>query len=711
MRNLYLLAGMAVASCLGLQAQNVPMAHAYQMGSQDNKWGFVEFPVDNVDALRITHAVSSSDAQVGAGECVNGKYYSYTLTFDMLMGSGLEPWEYVVWDMSDYSKVKVLDAPYGGRVVDMAYDYTTNTMYALREINRADNGAIGLTALNVVDLETGALTLIGLPGELKTVDGYNRPVEEHLVALASSPSDGQLYAMGEYRQLYKVDRFSGLATAVGTRNRLAITNDFQTMAFSADGNLYYALCHPDYEYFVQVDPVTAALSNPVTGQPVTIGSDFSNNAARMPGDGQISGLWFDGKTYVQNVPAKVSALAASVGQSDWNSVTLTWQLPTLNADGSAASVTGVTVYRLGTAEPIATLGPTATTFTDDAAPNGDVSYMVVADCASGAGLPAWTTVFAGADQLKAVTDLQAELDGEDALLTWNAPTETVNGGRADYSNITYTVVRVMGSIETVLTEEATGTSYTAALDGPGTYHFIVTPASDGVTGLSAQSGEVTLEASSAAPLPYDCGFEDNDGGTLWTIVNSPTSTSSYGWSIIKGYAYQQLSGKFAQFKTGGSATIPADDWFISPAIQCPAGQYKLSFMANGGSYDTHSYAVYAGPDSTLPSYFTQKVYELTDQKVYGETDENNHYVLVEVEFDLAESGPQRVAFQGIGAATYATLKIDNFHLECIYAVGVEMPGDVEAAPRYFTLQGTPASADAKGVLIKVTGGNAVKVKR
>lgn len=658
-------------------APAAPVAHAYQMGSTDTKWGFIQFPVNDIDALKIDKTTSSSTDQIGAGEYVDGKYYTYTLVYDFVFGEGLEPSQYVVWNPTTFTQISASEPEMKGRVVDMAYDYTHNTMYALVEQNRTSNGAIGLTALNVIDLATGEATVVGLPGDIRAINGNGVNVEEHLVALASSPADGTLYAMGEYRQLYTLDRTSGLATPVGKRNRIAITNDFQSMAFDAQGNLYQAQMHPDYEYFMQINPATGELTNPVTGEAVTVNSDFTNNAARFKYDPQLTGLYFEGKTFISNVPAAVTGLKAVTGENEPNKVTLTWTLPDKNHDGTAATLTGVEVYRFGTAAPIATLPATAVTYVDTQAPNGDVTYYIQPLCATGAGFPAWTSVFAGADQLNPVSSLKAELTGNTAHISWTAPTSTVNGGYADYANITYNISQVKGSGTTVIATNVAATSYDAPLADNGTYTFVVVPVSCGIEGRPATSNEVTLQG--VEQLPYACGFEDNDGGTLWTIINNQSS-STYGWSIISGYVYQQLSGKFAQFKTGASATIPANDWFISPAIHCPAGQYELSFYANGGSFDKHTYKVFIGSDSKEPADFTQEVYSLTDKMVYdADATDTKNYVPVKATFTIAADGDYRIGFQGIGSSTFATLKIDNVSLKAAGAAGIAdaVAADVE----------------------------------
>lgn len=640
------------------------VAKAYQMGSSDNKWGFTQWNSNDLSTKTMTKNVSSDLDQVGAAEYVDGKYYAFTYAFDMLMGTGLELSQFVVYDAADnYRTITSRNLYSGNRVIDMTYDYAHNTMYALVELSRADNG-VGKTALHVVDLATGTTTLVGLPGDIRALDGYGRDVEEHLMSIASAPSDGTLYAMGEYRRLYTLNRMTGEATPVGERNRVALTNDLQTMAFTPDGRLFQAHMHPDYEYWMEVNPTDGSLYNPETGMPITIGEGFTNNGARMAGDPQITGLYFEGKTYNSTAIGKVEGLTLSIVDGQPNSVLLTWE-------SAPAGATSVNVYRMGTAEPVASIAAPETEWTDTNAPNGYVSYYVVALDANGEGFPTWATIKAGYDALEAVADLTATLDGDEVTVTWSAPTLTQEGGYADYNAITYNVVRWFGSQSEVLATGIEDTEYYDELTENGTYTYEVIPFCGGVEGASAMSNAVKKE--STLSVPYSTGFGDEDGGTLWEALNN-TPNAGYGWSIITGYAYQQLDGKFAQFKTYGTSSLPADDWFFSPAIMMPSGTYKLVFWANGSSYDNHTFKIYVGADSTAPADFTQVIYQVENELIYDAADTNNHYIEIEVPFTVAESGAHRIAFQGIGASTYATLKIDNLSITPDGEVGVSTTG-------------------------------------
>lgn len=668
-------------------------AKAYQMGSTDNKWGFTQWPVNNLSAKTMTKNISSDLDQVGAGEYVDGKYYAFTYAFDMLMGTGLELSQFVVYDAANnYTVLNSRDLYAYERVVDMTYDYIHNTMYALVELNRADNG-VGKTALHVVDLTSGKTTLVGLPGDIRALDGYGRDVEEHLMSIASAPSDGALYAMGEYRRLYRLNRMTGEATPVGERNRVAMTNDLQTMAFAPDGRLYQAHMHPDYEYWMEIDPASGAQTNPVTGESIVIGESFSNNAARMAGDPQITGLYFEGKQYNSAAIAKVEGLALNIVEGQPNKVRLSWT-------SVPAGATSVRIYRLGTNDPLATVTRSNTEWTDNNAPNGYVSYYVVALDNNGEGFPTWSTIKAGYDALEAVTDLTATMDGDNVDIFWNAPTSTQEGGYADYDATTYNVIRWFGSQSEVLATGIEATEYSDTLSENGTYSYEVIPFCGGIQGASAMSNSVKRE--SMLSVPYSTGFEDNDGGTLWEALNR---NSNYGWSVISGYAYQQLDGKFAQFKTGGSTTVPADDWFFSPAIYMPAGSYNLVYWANGSSYDNQTYNVLIGSDSTDPTDFSQIIASYDNERIYDAADVHNHYVELTIPFTVAEGGAHRIAFQGIGCSTYATLKIDNLSIIPDGEVGIkEMAADQESV-EYYDLTGVRLNGmPEKGIFLRVSTG-------
>lgn len=597
------------------------------------KFGFVSFTADNFNDLTMLKATNMYYNHLSAGEYLDGKLYSYTVEPD---GFGaMYPASFVVYDAETFNILTEIDRSTDVRVVDMTYDYSTNTMYALAE-EKYNTEAIGITNLCVVDLETGALTVVGSTGGLKGINGYGHEVDAALVSLAADAA-GNLYAMSEYRQFCKLDKFTGKATQIGETHKLAVTNQFQSMTFADDGILYWAQQHPDYGWFTTVDTQT--------GQPINLGT--------LGNDAQVTSL-FVKKELDKAFPKAVTGLAAKIYGTAHNTVHLTWTLPTTDYAGASVAVKSVRIYRFGTSEPIAVLDGAATSYDDECADNGYNTYLVAAESETAVGAPATVRVFAGYDKLRAVGNIAISLDGDAVCLTWTAPTETVNGGYADFDNIAYNVYRNVGNKTELVAEGVTECRFSETLSKPGAYTYTVEPVSGGVVGESATSDEVKIVG--VATIPYFTGFEDDGDGPLWTFINDHDNVS-YGWSILAGYAYQQLDGNFAQLKTGGSGDT-GRDWLISPPVHFEPGTYKITYYAgNGTSVDTHSWEVKLGTDAVDASSFTLSIGRHEDVQVSTDWE-----LVSEDEFNVAEAGDYRVGFYGFSQSTFASLKLDNLSI-------------------------------------------------
>lgn len=182
---------MAACSCLvvGVAAADTT-AYGYLFNSKDGKRGFVSFDVAAPQTLNLPQR-DFGDVHPIAGEFVDGKVYVYRAELDEMYGQ-ITPYDWAIYDAETNKK---LDYHYtsGNRVVDMTYDYTTNTMYALVE-DKSTSGEIAPTSLCVVDMNTGTYRIIGSPGELTAIDGNNKVAIDGLITLACDAT-GQLYAM------------------------------------------------------------------------------------------------------------------------------------------------------------------------------------------------------------------------------------------------------------------------------------------------------------------------------------------------------------------------------------------------------------------------------------------------------------------------------------------------------------------------------------
>lgn len=654
-------------------AEDVQTLYGYQISVpqwSDNpqQTGFISFTSKDYSAVNFLKKTSVSGMHLSAGEYVDGKIYAYT--FEWSYFGGYEPVSYDVYNAETHERISTTPWEDKQRVIDMTYDYTTNTMYALAEDSPSTDEDTGKTSLYIVDMKTGELTHVGDPGDLKAINGYNKEVENHLVTIAADEK-GELYSMSEYRYFFKIDKYTGAATQVGEQSNNAVNNEFQSMCFGTDGKIYWAQKHPDYGYLTTIDPAT--------GVQTKLGT-LGDNA-------QVSALFVKREMKVKDFPMNVENLTA-VNTPGSTSVKISWKLPTLDYAGNPAKVTSVRVYRLGNRQPIAEVRPEVTEFVDNFAANGTNYYNVVALNDDTMGVPSTTSVFAGFDQLKAVNNLHAVRDDNGKVtITWEAPTATVNGGYADYSNITYNVYRVnLGSSDYIrISQEQKELTYVDNdLTVPGTYCYVVEAVNNGILGLGAQSEDIAVVPVYTTPLKFT--FEDADDAFFWKATNN----STYGWSITKGYASDRLDGNFAQLKSGGTAS-PCNDWLISPAIKLKKGTYYLNYYVGQSKYldDPSSWEIFIGEDNTDTSKFTQSVDR--QENAYNK----GWYAMPEKSFTVDHDGTYYLGIYGFTTSTYNTARFDNITITDSSTSGIT---NVSAGKADVTVDGNTAIITAeKGI--------------
>lgn len=636
-------------------------AYGYLFGSRTGVHTFVSFDTKASQTLNNISSKNYGDVHPSAGEYVDGKVYTYRVEFGDFSEIYADSW--AVYDGETFQLTQSRDMYPMNRVVDMTYDYSTNTMYALVE-DAFNTGELSATSLCAVDMATGDYIVLGSPGELKAIDGYNRETDDALITLACDNA-GQLYAMSAYRYLYKLDKHSVQVEQVGERHNLGTAAQFQSMAFDSEGRLWWAQQHPSYGHFCEIDLATA-----IPGGFVDFRTDYEK-LSKLGDDAQVTALYFKDKTLRKKSLKAVGGLSAAVDAADVNAVVLSWTAPGQTYEGLAGTPDGYKVYRMGTSGAIATLAADVTEYRDAAAPNGNVVYEVIPFNADGDGFPAFCTVFAGYDRLSAVTDIKVSVDDRTATLTWSAPTTTENGGFADYNAITYNVYRGLGDEVTPLETGIAETRFDETIDADGTFYYVVEAVSGGVTGARARSESFVL--SSVASVPYFTSFEIGDGGSQWTFINCEANASiSKGWSI--GSSYYIYEGKcVANASTGGNANL-GDDWLYSPAIQFKKGRYELDYYANGSSYDKQSYSVHLGTDNKTPMS-TDPIYSIDNVLEYDEAGLNpagaKGWKHVEIKFDVPEDGIYHLGFHFTTKSTYANLRIDNLSIKEDASSGID----------------------------------------
>ncbi|MDD2961111.1 MAG: T9SS type A sorting domain-containing protein [Muribaculaceae bacterium] len=619
-------------------------AYGYLFGDMTGQKGFVSFDVDAPQKLTILKNTQYDEIHVSAGEYVDGKIYTYRLNVNDMFSSATA-YDWAVYDAATLKELATVNMEGTRRVVDMTYDYTSNTMYALVEDKQA-SGSVSKSSLCIVDMKTGKYTLVGNPGKITAVDGYGRPTDDKLLTLACD-NKGTLYAMSHYRTLYALDKMTGLATAAAPQHNLSTINQLQSMAFDANGDLWWAQSHPDYGFFCKVD-----LKTGIPGGFVDFKTDY-DKLNKLGSDGQLTSLYFTSKKVNAKALTAVSSLESATLAEDCNSVVLTWKAPTTDYSGNAAQVAGYKVYRIGSSEALATLAADAVSFTDSKAPNATITYEVIPFNADGNGFPAFTEIFAGYDMLDVVNDVKVALDDKTVTLSWTKPTKTVNGGYANFDAITYNVYRAQGTAEELVASAISETTFSETLEKAGGYKYIIEAVSGSVVGKRAMSEQFLI--TTIAAIPYFTGFEDSQDGALWSFINN----SAKGWSILSDYS--KFDGKYAKAATGGSTAL-GNDWLISPAIDFEKGNYKIEFYACGSSYDKNSVDFLLGTDKANVESFTFPVFTIVDENVYDATATPKGWKLYSAKFSVTDKGIYHLGIHNKTTATFANFRVDNLSI-------------------------------------------------
>lgn len=635
----------ALLCCSATESKADQKAYGYLFGSKTDEHGFVSFDTTTPQTLSLVSNRNYGYVHVSAGEYVDGKIYTYRVEFGDITDIYSNSW--AVYDANTYKELQNLDKSDDNRVVDMTYDYTTNTMYALVE-DHYTTSTIAPTKLCVVDMATGDLTQIGTVPEITAIDGNNKLAEDGLITIACDAT-GNLYAMSAYRTLYKVDKFTGAVTVAAPQHNLGTAAQFQSMAFDTNGTLWWAQQHPSYGHFCEIDMTTG-----VPGGFVDFRTDYEK-LKKLGDDSQVTALFFKDKQVNATAPAKVTDVTISVSDTDIHAVNLSWTLPTLDYSGNPVTVTGVEIYRIGKSEPVGKLDGTATSFIDTEVPDGTVLYEILPLNTSGHGFPAFAETFAGTDQLTKVTNIALAISGRTTTLTWDKPTYTVNGGYADYNAITYNVYRVKGDLKTAVAKDLDKTEFSETIDEDGGYFYQIEPMCGGIAGQIAESETFVL--TSTASIPYSTGFEDDQDGSQWSFINKHGGNT--GWSITTDY--YAIDGKFAKSYTGGSSQL-GDDWLMSPAIQFEAGDHTLTFDANGSSFDKVTLDILLGTDKADVSTFTLTIKSFNNEKVYDTSYHPKGWKHFEVPFTVPSAGVYYLGFHNKTPITYAYCKVDNLSI-------------------------------------------------
>lgn len=395
---------------------------------------------------------------------------------------------------------------------------------------------------------------------------------------------GQFYGMTQEGTLVKIDKETGATTPIGETG--LATQYLTSGCVNNENNTFlYAVSTDAGGWLYEIDLATAE---------ATLLTEFLDSE-------EIAGLYIAKPAAADKAPAvpKLSAVCDG-GTMD---VTLTLTMPETLYDGTPApgqkfnysikagdqevasgfAVAGKTVVRTVTMTESGMTQFVAT------ASNGDgVSPRAKASCYVGKGAPT------------APANVTLQWADGTATLSWDAVTESADGGYLDPASVTYTVLSAAGE---PVAEGLHTTTWSVSVAEPSDSYtllsYSVKAVYDNKVSSATPSNTIGLGAY-AAPLTMDLDdYAAEENFPRHTVVDANNDGKT--WSVYYGSVRYSFNSQNA-----------ADDWLFSPAINLEAGKiymFKAIAHAQGEKYPERI-EVKAG-QGALPTDMTLSVIEPT----------------------------------------------------------------------------------------------------
>ncbi|MDE5750801.1 MAG: hypothetical protein K2H87_08560, partial [Duncaniella sp.] len=511
----------------------VPAKKAYAWVTRDRAslpLGIASFMLNNPAQLTSEFPMQNS---AYSGCFANGKYY-----FDRYrsyMENGQSTWAHIAFSSVDLTTGAVTNlADWSDEYFvmnDMAYDYTTGTLYAMCRNMYIDDFLTGFyfeySGLFAINTTTGVAT------EVKQfIDWGNGTLTNPTYYTLACDLNGTLYSINQNGSLVYFDRANDFAEVVIGDTGVNPAKTTQSMEFDhTTGTLYWAA---DYS-----DKVAELLTVDVaTGRASLVGATGS--------DSHLVGLYIPFDLPSEAAPGAVTDYSVTAAADGAKTASLTFTTPVKSFGGATlASITSVKILR-NDQEIKSFASPgigKSISFEDAVSESGLYSYTVVPYNAAGAGLASGISLWVGKDIPAEVTNIGiGATDEGHAYLEWVAPVKGVHGGVIDEATLGYKITRYPDGV--IVAQDARGTSFTdTTIPGIGRYYYsIESHTADGV-GNVARSIEIAI-GNGIVTYPWNTLFADVSEFNLWTVVDANggstwqwKSRTAGGYNAMAMYAY------------------------------------------------------------------------------------------------------------------------------------------------------------------------------
>lgn len=481
-------------------------------------------------------------------------------------------------------------------------------------------------------------------------------MEGNWVAIAADAS-GQLYGIAseisgmngvmpivESSTLYKIDRLTGETTPVGVTGQKPLMTGSATIDQRTGRMFWTVMPTTDSSYLCEVDLATGAATKVF---------DFDNTR-------QITGMYSLTPAAENDAPAEVTdASAAFEGGSLSGRISFT--CPTTLFDGTPA--TGDLTYSIITDGVEIAAGNTSYGASENVdvtvADRGQHTFVITVSNENGPSPKVNVEKFVGFGVPAAPAEVSAVNNGAEITVSWNAVTESADGGYLDPRQVTYDVTRLPDNTVVASATQNTRVSVAADNDSPiQSYTFAVTAVNNG---LESQQGVSEPVVTGFAVLPWEENFNDASSMNFFRIIDANADGKTWGFMTDR-----------ARISYG---TVDMDDWLITPPMKVEAGvSYKVSLKARcGNSSYPEKLEVKWGKGNSAAD-MTASVVATTS---VGDTE----YMVIEGHMNPTESGTAYVGIHGISAADMYNLEIDDIRIEAgINTLAPETPSAFTVTP-------------------------------
>lgn len=569
----------------------------------------------------------------GGGYEHNGVFYGYNITRSSYYGFWCEK---VAYDVKTWTKVSQNTAVYyQDTATDLAADPVSGIVYGCFNADNSGTGGFVWAQLNPKNNVRAAI----------------RKLDKAYVAVAVDKS-GQFYGIDVDGDLYKIVKESGEQTLVGNTG-VDVEVSAQSATFDADnGIMYWA----------------AELSDATTGlYTVDTATGRATLVNKFPGNRIVTGIFVPEKEADFNAPAVPENLTLNFPEGA-ASGTISFTMPGKTYGGNP--LTGSLSYTItcnGETLKTGTANAGAPVSVSSQLPAGYAHVEVSASNDKGNSPKAGQIIYVGIDGPKAVGNLKATAESNTIAISWDAPTESVNGGYFNPASLRYTVTRLPDN--KIVAEKQAGTTLQDVIEGDVmmSWSYKVTVYAGDVEGETATSNVVNT--GSYCEVPWNVDFSTDEKWGQFTVINS--NNDNYTWTWSSSYECAMVDYDFKN---------PKDDWLISPALNLKGGYtYKLQFMTRTKRALPETLEVKMGKDKTVEA-MTEQVMEPTtiksdDYSKYDIDRVHEYYVTID------EDGKYYLGFHGMSEPQMNRIEIHYINLtEAGITGSPEAVNDLEAVP-------------------------------